>query len=85
MATLRDIVCASGVNTLREYMCLPIGEGGGVVINSELVRVEVLPVIQVDVKDDITYVSLIPIQEVEVEDDIIYVTELMREVVDVVC
>lgn len=29
MATLREKICASGVSTFREFVCLGIGEGGG--------------------------------------------------------
>lgn len=85
MATIREIVCGAGANTLREYMCLPVGGGGGLVINSELVFVEAQSPVEVEVVDDLIRVENIEPVLIEVEDDIILITEIEIGELDVLC
>lgn len=67
-----------------EHLTNPSGEGG-VVINSELIKVKKIDDVVVEVESDVVLVEEVKLVEVEVKSDIIYVKELKREVINVVC
>ena len=70
MATLREIICASGVNTLREYMCVETGgfEGDVYITHGVISLSEKKSILLKEVSiESLTQVDITNVSEVEIE------------------
>ncbi len=70
--TLREKICASEIGTLREYLCLE-GEGGGVIVNSEM--------IYLSGEEDIGLVEVSDVVSITEEEELLI--ELTDEVIEI--
>lgn len=93
MPTIRQLIlCASPISpehTIREHLdatnCDDLGSGG-LVVNSQLVKIKSTGIVKIEVEDDIIPLKVKDdIVLIRVEDDIIKIKETGREVIDVVC
>lgn len=85
MATVRERICAAGVNTLREFMCLDVGVGGGITYTGEIIQVDEVSPIILQQTDTLALIGETPNVSIEQVNLLVEITELKEDNIDGLC